>query len=133
MKNPHLHPMCPGFKAALDILGRPWTGLILTLLQDGPLRFCELSERTQGLGDKTLSARLKELEARGLVVRRVHPEPPIRVEYALTRKGQGFRAVQEAIEGWARQLGAPDVEAERETEKKPVRRVVPARVAAKKG
>jgi hypothetical protein len=41
-----------------------WTGLILSLLQGGPLRFSELEERTRGVGAKTLSARLKELEAR---------------------------------------------------------------------
>jgi DNA-binding HxlR family transcriptional regulator len=51
------------YQSAIDLLARPWTGLILQLLQAGPCRFSELEERTRGIGAKTLSARLKELEA----------------------------------------------------------------------
>ena len=51
-----------------------------------------------------LSARLKDLEARGLVVRSVAPGPPVRVAYALTPQGCGFVHVAEAIEKWGRQL-----------------------------
>jgi DNA-binding HxlR family transcriptional regulator len=97
---PKLPPECPRFKAAMAVLGRPWTGLILNALSERPLRYCELSERLSMLGDKTLSARLKELEAKGLVHRTVHTQAPIRVEYALTRKGLGFREVAHAIEKW---------------------------------
>jgi DNA-binding HxlR family transcriptional regulator len=56
-------PTCEAFQSAIDLLARPWTGLILGLLQGGPLRFSELQERALGVGAKTLSARLKELEA----------------------------------------------------------------------
>jgi DNA-binding HxlR family transcriptional regulator len=76
----------------------------LNLLQDGPLRFSEIGERAPGLGDKVLSSRLKELEARGLVVRSVDPGPPVRVGYALTEQGCGFNDVAHAIERWGRQL-----------------------------
>lgn len=99
-----IQELCPRFQAALQVLSRPWSGLILTFLQDGPLRFSELSAKVQGLGDKMLAARLKELKARGLVARTVHAGPPVRVQYALTRKGAGFRAVVEAIEKWGREL-----------------------------
>jgi DNA-binding HxlR family transcriptional regulator len=60
-------PHCRAFQNAVDLLARPWTGLILSVLQNGPLRFSELEERTRGVGAKTLSARLKDLEARRLV------------------------------------------------------------------
>lgn len=99
------HTLCPSIQAALDVLGRPWTGLVLVSLQNGPLRYSELAARLPGLGDKTLSARLKELEAKGFISRRVLPEPPIRVEYALTPKGTAFRAVMEAIHDWGQQFG----------------------------
>ena len=95
----------------MDVLSRPWTGLILNTLSERPLRYCEVSERLSMLGDKTLSARLKELEAKGLVLRTVHTQAPIRVEYALTRKGLGFREVAQAIEKWGGELLAEEAKA----------------------
>jgi DNA-binding HxlR family transcriptional regulator len=99
-------PQCRAFQAAIDVLGRPWTGLILTVLQDGPLRFGEIGALAHGLGDKVLSARLKDLEARGLVRRRVAPGPPVRVSYELTPQGRAFEEVAAAIERWGRTLVA---------------------------
>jgi DNA-binding HxlR family transcriptional regulator len=103
-----LDPHCQAYQNAVDLLARPWTGLILSLLQSGPLRFSELEERTRGVGAKTLSARLKELEAKGVVARDVQPGPPVRVQYALTAKGRAFEHVAAAIERWGRELVAPD-------------------------
>jgi len=97
---------CRAFQMAIDVLGRPWNALILNVLQPGPLRFSELAERARGPGDKVLSARLKDLESRGLVVRHVEPGPPVRVCYELTDQGRGFRQVAEAIELWGRKLVA---------------------------
>ena len=95
---------CRSFQTAIEVLGRPWNALILNVLQEGPLRFSELSERTKGPGDKVLSARLKELEVRGLLVRHVGAGPPVRVSYELTRSGRTFRDLAEAIERWGREL-----------------------------
>jgi DNA-binding HxlR family transcriptional regulator len=103
-----IDPHCRAFQNAVDLLARPWTGLILSLLQNGPLRFGELEERTRGVGAKTLSARLKELEARQVVARHVEPGPPVRVQYALTAKGRAFGQVAAAIERWGRALVADD-------------------------
>jgi DNA-binding HxlR family transcriptional regulator len=101
-------PHCRTFQDAVELLARPWTGLILSLLQSGPLRFSELEERTRGVGAKTLSARLKELEARRIVRRDVQPGPPVRVQYALTARGRAFEHVAAAIERWGRELVAED-------------------------
>jgi DNA-binding HxlR family transcriptional regulator len=95
---------CRTFQTAIQVLGRSWNALILNVLQGGPLRFSELSERTKGPGDKVLSARLKDLEARGLLVRHVAAGPPVRVAYELTRSGRTFRELAEAIERWGREL-----------------------------
>ena len=95
---------CRAFQSAIDVLGRPWNALILNLLQGGRLRFSELARRANGPGDKVLSARLKDLEARGLLARHVDVRPPVRVAYELTRKGRAFRQVAAAIERWGRQL-----------------------------
>jgi DNA-binding HxlR family transcriptional regulator len=95
---------CRAFQAAIDVLGRPWNALILNMLQTGPLRFCELGSVADGPSDKILSARLKELEATGLITRHVEPGPPVRVSYALTERGRGFNTVAAAIEKWGRCL-----------------------------
>jgi DNA-binding HxlR family transcriptional regulator len=97
---------CRAFQQAIEVLGRPWNALILNVLQARPLRFSELAVAAQGPGDKVLSARLKELEACGLLLRQVEPGPPVRVSYALTDEGRGFNEVARAIERWGRSLCA---------------------------
>lgn len=95
---------CRAFQNAIDVLARPWNGLILNVLQPGPLRFSEIRERAAGPGDKILSGRLKALELRGLIVRHVEPGPPVRVSYELTASGREFGEVAQAIERWGRGL-----------------------------
>ena len=102
----HVDPGCRAFQTAIDVLARPWSGLILGLLGQGKLRFSELEARAHGVGAKTLSARLKELERRGLLERCVESGPPVRVCYALTTKGRAFERVAEAIQRWGQQLVA---------------------------
>ena len=98
---------CHAFQLAAEVLGRPWSALILTALAAGPRRFGELGDTAVGLGTKVLSARLKDLEARGLVQRHVEPGPPVRVSYELTDRGRGFGHVAEAIQRWGRELSEP--------------------------
>jgi DNA-binding HxlR family transcriptional regulator len=105
---PRVDSQCRAFQTAIEVLGRPWNCLILNVLQGGPLRFSELSAAAQGPGDKVLSARLKELEGYGLLVRQVDPGPPVRVSYALTERGRSFEEVAGAIERWGRCLGTSE-------------------------
>jgi DNA-binding HxlR family transcriptional regulator len=95
---------CRTFQTAIDILTSRWNALILNVLQEGPLRFGELSDRAKGPGDKVLSARLKELEKRGLLIRHVEAGPPVHVSYELTRAGREFGELAQAIERWGREL-----------------------------
>jgi DNA-binding HxlR family transcriptional regulator len=73
-------------------------------LQRRPLRFSELSAGLPGIRDKILSARLKQLASMGLLVRRVHPGPPLRTEYELTRNGRAFGKLAAAIQRWGNEL-----------------------------
>jgi DNA-binding HxlR family transcriptional regulator len=99
--------LCPLFQAAMDVLAKPWNGLVMALLEEaGPLRFSELRERLDTMGDRMLSARLKELEARGLVERTVEVGPPVKVTYALTELGCGFGDVHRALGRWGEKLAA---------------------------
>lgn len=95
---------CRAFQTAIEVLGRPWNAFLLTMLQEGPLRFSEIAARPNGPGDKILSARLKELEGRGLVRRTVDPGPPVKVTYELTRQGRAFDEVAAAMVAWGREL-----------------------------
>jgi len=99
-------PLCPSVQIVMRLLGRRWSGLILAALQDGALRFRELGDRLPDIGDKILSARLKELERDGLVSRTVGAGPPVRVSYALTTLGEGFSEVVAAIETWGNAFAA---------------------------
>lgn len=98
--------MCPRYEAAVGLLGKRWTGLILRLLLDGPRRFGALAEALQ-ISERVLSSRLKELEGEGVLARTVFSGPPVRVEYRLTPKGLALGAVVEAIGAWAEAWVAP--------------------------
>ncbi len=93
--------LCSRYQQAIELLGKRWTGLILFLLLDGPLRFHELATRLDVVSDRMLSERLKELESEGVVERIVYPETPVRVEYKLTPKGQALAPVIDAIGQWS--------------------------------
>ena len=64
-------PAAPLYHRAVELVGKRWTGAILFVLMDGPLRFSEIKQLVPDLSDRLLSERLKELEAEGIVERRV--------------------------------------------------------------
>jgi DNA-binding HxlR family transcriptional regulator len=97
------YQMCPRYEHAIQLLGKRWTGLILDSLMDGPRRFCELTATVEGLSDRVLSDRLRELEAEGIIERLVYPQIPVRVEYRLTEKGHDLKPVVQSIHEWAQQ------------------------------
>jgi DNA-binding HxlR family transcriptional regulator len=92
---------CPLYHEAVELVGRRWTGAILRVLMDGPLRFSEVSQTIPELSDRLLSERMKELESRGLVTRTVVPGPPLRVRYELSEMGRELGPALVEIEAWA--------------------------------
>lgn len=90
----------PHLEAAMNILGKKWTGLIIWSLMEGTRRFSEMSSYVPGLSDRLLSQRLQELEEVGIVERRVHGGRPVLVQYTLTEKGLALGPVVEAIYQW---------------------------------
>lgn len=123
--------LCPWFQLAMDVLSRPWNGLIMASLEDGPVRFGELLARIEHVGDRMLSARLKELATRGLVERHVIPGPPVRVEYELTAAGRGFRPVFQAIGRWGSTFKEPPAAKARAKTAKATTSVTATKKAAK--
>ncbi len=98
---PRAYQMCPRYEHAIQLLGKRWTGLILDSLLDGSRRFCELTATVEGLSDRVLSDRLRELESEGIVERIVYPQIPVRVEYRLSEKGHALKPVVQSIHEWA--------------------------------
>ena len=92
---------CPFYHRAVELIGRRWTGAILRAMLAGIERFSDLAATIPGMSDRMLSERLKELETEGIVVRRVIPETPVRIEYHLTNKGRALGTVVEAVSTWA--------------------------------
>ncbi len=93
--------VCPHFHAAIELIGKRWTGAILSSLTEGPLRFGELARAIPGLSDRLLSQRLRELEREGLVERTVEAGTPVKVTYSLTPKGADLRPAIYELREWA--------------------------------
>jgi DNA-binding HxlR family transcriptional regulator len=102
MPGPRPARVCPDFHAAIELIGRRWTGAILWTLADRPHYFAELANAVPGVSDRLLSARLRELEAEGLVTRSVHDGSPARVSYALTAKGRSLAPALRELRSWAK-------------------------------
>ena len=96
---------CPVARA-LDAIGEKWSLLVLRdLFRKGPLRFQELERALPGVAPNTLSARLKTLEAHGVVATRLYESHPPRYEYFLTDKGKALGPVLKALHNWGERLG----------------------------
>jgi DNA-binding HxlR family transcriptional regulator len=92
---------CPLYHEAVELVGRRWTGAILAVLMEGALRFSEIAQAVPELSDRLLSERMKELERRGMVERRVISGPPLRVEYSLSQMGRELEPALFEIQRWA--------------------------------
>jgi DNA-binding HxlR family transcriptional regulator len=106
----HPRPLCSKFHRASELIGRRWTGAIIFVLMESPrCRFATLRKEIHDITDRMLSERLFELEQEGIVERTVIPESPVRVEYALTKKGRELAAAVDAIGDWAKKWIETDV------------------------
>lgn len=101
---------CP-IELALDVMGGKWKAVILYRLQGRIVRFTALKRELCRITQRTLTQQLRELEADGLVSRKVYPEVPPRVEYALTDRGQSLLPALDALRIWSEAHLAPDTPA----------------------
>ena len=102
---------CP-VSHALDLVGERWALLIVTELMHGPQRYSDLAEAL-GVGTNILAARLRELEAAGVISKRRLPPPAASQIYELTEYGLQLKPVLHELAHWgARSLGPPGPEAD---------------------
>jgi DNA-binding HxlR family transcriptional regulator len=97
----HPRELCPRYHRAIELVGRRWTGAIIYVLLRSRHRFATLRDAIPEITDRMLSERLQELEQEGVVERTVIPETPVRVEYALTKKGLALAEAIDAVAQWA--------------------------------
>ena len=87
----------------IKIIGSKWTTLLLRELCEGTKRFGELERALDGISPRTLSARLQQLEIKGIITKKVFAQVPLRVEYSLTSKGKSLKNIIETMHQWGRQ------------------------------
>ena len=92
---------CPQYASLMDLLSRRWMGIILRVLMSGPHRFSEILAAVPGLSDPLLTQRLREMESKELLERRVFPTSPVRVEYELTEAGRDLERAVRVLSEWA--------------------------------
>jgi DNA-binding HxlR family transcriptional regulator len=94
-------PVSEEVRRAADLLERRWTLSILVASQTGATRFNEFLESVGRIPPGTLSARLAELEAAGVLTRVVVDSRPPHVEYRLTEHGRALQQLVAALQRWA--------------------------------
>jgi DNA-binding HxlR family transcriptional regulator len=88
-------------EAVLSLIDGKWKGVVLYHLLQGTHRFNELRRLIPNVTQRMLTNQLRELEADGLIVRKVYPEVPPKVEYSLTERGRSLAPVIAALKTWA--------------------------------
>jgi DNA-binding HxlR family transcriptional regulator len=91
-----------GLTRVFQLLGKRWSGLIVSVLVEQPAHFADLRRAVPGISERMLSDRLAELGAAGLVVREVDEGPPLRVTYRLTESGGALSPALSELREWAK-------------------------------
>ena len=92
-------PACP-VETTLMLIGDKWKVLILRDLMSGTKRFDELKKSIGHVTQKVLTAQLRDMEAKGLLMRKVYAEVPPRVEYTLTKTGYSLKPILDSMVVW---------------------------------
>lgn len=93
---------CRQFQAAVELAGRKWNAAILLAGARGARRFSEYRESVEGISDRLLSTRLRELEGEGLIEREVTPTTPVMISYTPTEDGTRLIALMHPLVVWSR-------------------------------
>ena len=114
MQKPDEVLQCP-LSFAMSLIGGKWKCIALYHLGEGPLRFGELRRRMPNTTQRMLTLTLRELEADGIVNRKVFNVVPPHVEYSLTEQGRALAPVMESLSAWGEFYRQNLVKADAET------------------
>lgn len=107
-----LEPRMGCIAATMEIIGNKWTALILRDLASGSKRFCLLEKSVGNINPRTLSKRLDDLEAQGIISKEVFAEVPPRIEYTLTQKGLDLIPILQQMAAWGDKYPATNADCE---------------------
>lgn len=93
---------CP-LEITVSLVGGKWQCVILWHLRKGALRFSQLKRRLPGITPKMLTQQLRDLEENELIVRKIYPVIPPKVEYTLSEYGNSFVPVLKSMYSWGKQ------------------------------
>jgi DNA-binding HxlR family transcriptional regulator len=93
------HPGCP-IEMCSEIIGGKWKGPILHYLLEGPKRFGELRRLLPEVTQRMLTTQLRELEAHGVINRRIYPQVPPKVEYSMSKLGLTLKPILMQMKKW---------------------------------
>ncbi|MBW4441361.1 MAG: helix-turn-helix transcriptional regulator [Plectolyngbya sp. WJT66-NPBG17] len=93
------NPGC-SVEATISLIDGKWKCVILFHLLDGTLRFNEIRRQVPDVTQRMLTNQLREMEADGLIVRKVYPQVPPKVEYSLSPLGRSMEPVLLALKLW---------------------------------
>lgn len=96
---------CP-VEITLDVIGGKWKGMVLYWLLNGTSRFNEINRAVPKATQRMLTLQLRELEADGVIQRKVYAEVPPRVEYSLTAFGLSLKPILLLMKDWGTQYHA---------------------------
>ncbi len=93
------------YELALDMFSGKWKGLILWHLNiNGTMRYNELKKASGKITQKMLTQTLRELERDKLIIRKVYPVVPPKVEYSLTENAKKLIAILEPVKDWGNEM-----------------------------
>jgi len=90
------------YSKVLEIIANKWSALVIYALEDGIIRYGDISRRIDGISKKMLTQTLRQLERDGLVQRDITPSVPPIVEYSLTKLGESLLEPLSALKLWTR-------------------------------
>ena len=90
---------CP-VTTTMKVIGGKWKPIILWVLYDGTKRFGEIKRLIPKITQKMLTQQLRELERDGIVLRKVYPVVPPKVEYSLTEYGKTLSPILDEMAAW---------------------------------
>ena len=89
----------------MELIGQRWNSGILLALGRGATRFTEILASVEGISDRMLSKRLRELQIAGLVERSIIPSTPVQVRYGLSERGRSLLAAIQPLVAWGHTWG----------------------------
>lgn len=98
---------CRRFQSSVELVGKRWSSGILLAVARGATRFSDIAASVDGLSDRLLSQRLKELETAGLIERVVVASTPVQVRYSLTPSGDDLIDALQPLVAWGQRWKRP--------------------------